>query len=137
MWATANQADAVVRVAPDGALEQFALPAPGAAPVGITWADDAVWFAEIGAGRIGRIADGEVTEFPLPDPACRPHAIVAGAHGCWFTEWAVDRVGHICRDGTVEEYGLPPTVSEPHGITVTPDGAVWVAAESGSVVQLR
>src|SRR5690606_250915 len=127
-------ADAVVRILPSADPEVIDIPTRGAAPVGITWGGDAVWFVEIATGRIGRIGDDRlVTEFALPDRTCRPHAITAGPDGCWFTEWATDRVGHIGRDGTVEEYDLPSSVSEPHGITVAPDGAVWVAAESGSV----
>lgn len=105
--------------------------------MGITSTDDAVWFTEILAGRIGTIgADGVVVEHPLPDPDARPHAITATPQGCWFTEWATGRVGRITPDGAVTTYPLPDTVSEPHGIAVGDGDALWVACESGSLVRV-
>ncbi|WUS70708.1 hypothetical protein OG394_26885 [Kribbella sp. NBC_01245] len=52
MWFTLMTAD---RSTLDGAIDVQSLPTEGAAPVGIAAGEDGVWFAEIGAGRIGRI----------------------------------------------------------------------------------
>ncbi|HYJ53945.1 MAG TPA: hypothetical protein VEX40_00145 [Mycobacterium sp.] len=68
-------ADAVARLNTAGAGTVDELPTTGAAPVGITRGDGALWCTEIGAGQIGRV-----------DPD-------GGVDGCWFTEWAVNRVG--------------------------------------------
>lgn len=116
--------------------------------MGITLGPDgALWFVEIGAGQVGRIdTTGKITEYPLPDRAARPHAIVTGPDGAlWFTEWAADRLGRITTDGTLESHPLSAgpqpgdgdtRKAEPHGLTVGPDGAIWVALEAGALARI-
>lgn len=140
VWFTLNQADAIGYIrGGNSAVVVTALPTAGAAPVGITVANDrAAWFTEIGAGQIGRIdRDGRVTEFPLPDRTSRPHAIAA-AHdgGCWFTLWASNQVGFIDAHGRIDLTDLPTPSSEPHGLAVAADGTVWVALETGFLAEL-
>jgi virginiamycin B lyase len=138
LWVTLNQANAIAQVNIDqGQTTIHPLPTPKAGPVGIAATPDAVWFVEILAGQIGRIDPaGSLREFPLPDRDARPHAIAADpAGGCWFTEWAADRVGHISEAGEFEHLTLPPG-SEPHGLTVGADGAVWVALENRGIVRI-
>nr|WP_235498386.1 hypothetical protein [Frankia sp. R43] len=95
---------------------------------------------EIAAGQIGRIrTDGRIEEFPLPDREARPRAIIADplTGGCWFTTWAAGRIGHITPDGRIDEYELPTPSSEPHGLTVTGEGTVFVALETGGLARLE
>lgn len=96
-----------------------------------------VWFAEIGAGAIGRLdPGGSVAEFPLPDRSCRPHAVAVDPDGsCRYTAWATHRLGRVAVDGTVGELPLPPGCVEPHGLALAPDGSVWVATENGTLVR--
>ena len=51
----------------------------------------------------------------------------------WFTEWDIGKLGRITTEGKIEEYPLEG--AEPHGLTVGPDGAIWVAMESGALVR--
>jgi virginiamycin B lyase len=111
------------------------LPADGeCGTVGIHADRESVWFAEIGAGQIGRILpDGRIAEFALPDPSCRPHAVVATADGgCWAASAAVRLDRHGC---LVEQASFRPG-AEPHGITLASDGSVWVALEAGALAHL-
>lgn len=138
LWITLHQANAVAQVNIDHAQATIhPLPTPKAGPVGIAATADAVWFVEILAGQIGRIDPlGNLREFPLPDRDARPHAIAADpAGGCWFTEWGANRVGHISEAGDFQHLTLPPD-SEPHGLTIGPDRALWVALENRGVARI-
>ncbi|PRH75709.1 virginiamycin B lyase, partial [Streptomyces solincola] len=67
----------------------------------------------------------------------KPHAVAAPRPGaCWFTEWAGNRVGHLTAEGVLTSYDLPSPGSEPHGIAAGPDGALWVALETGAVARM-
>ena len=73
----------------------------------------------------------------LPDRTGRPHAIVADGHdGCWISEWGNSRVAHVTADGRVREIALS-SASEPHGLTIGRDGALWLALETGSVARIE
>lgn len=143
LWFTANRANAVGYVrGGDSAPVLHPLPTPDAGPVGITVGDDgAAWFCEILAGAVGRIdRAGRVTEFALPEPGSKPHAIVAGqgaGAGCWFTLWGSNQLGYVTLAGEFSFVDLEPSGhSEPHGLAVAPSGSVWVAMESGALVEV-
>jgi virginiamycin B lyase len=138
MWVTLNQANAVCAITLDGKPTIYPLPTPDAAPVGICASQYGVWFAEIGAGRIGRISpDGAITEFPLPDRSSRPHAVAATRDGgCWATLWASSSAIRLDQQGRIINEAHFTACSEPHGLAIAADNAVWVALEVGSLVRV-
>ena len=52
----------------------------------------------------------------------------------WFSEATGNAVSRITLGGTVTEYRLPTTASDPQELATAPDGAVWVTEKSGSNV---
>jgi virginiamycin B lyase len=139
LWCTLNRNAALARVDADGAITLHPLPDRECRPVGIASDGTALWFAEIGAGRVGRwVPGGELQEFDLPDRAARPHAVAPdGAGGCWVTLWAARALAHLDGRGSVTAVHDLGEGAEPHGVVVAADGTVSVALESGFVADLR
>jgi len=90
LWFTLNQANAIGRITTGGQIATYPLPTRAAVPVGIARGENALWFAEILAGQLGRItvdgvgridASGAIESFPLPDPASEPHGITVDDGG--------------------------------------------------------
>jgi streptogramin lyase len=161
LWFTEDDpypASGVGRIAPNGAVSHFALPATtfvaSAASQIAVGSDHNLWFTEAGiyngTGAIGRITtDGVVTEFPLPafnGSLVRPISITSGPDGnLWFTaeydtqtsqNWECTVItGRITPSGTITEF--PFSTLNAFGlpmpcianITAGPDGNVWFTAE--------
>ena len=111
------------------------LPTAAAGPVGIAAThDDAIWFTEILAERLGRIPmDEAIQEIDLPG---KPHAVVADPDdGVWVSLWGSSQLARVSGDGEIVTIDLPPG-SEPHGLAIGPDGALWVALEAGFVLRM-
>ena len=108
-----------------------------AAPVGLAAAGHGgrVWYADIAGGSVGLAdAGGLISRVEFDDPGCRPHAVMASPDGgCWATLWGSGQLARVSADGSVTLTDLPG--QEPHGLTLVGD-EVWVAMESGSVVQV-
>ena len=124
-----------------GSSATFALSA-NTKPLGITKGpDNAAWFAENQANKIGRLQPGVdgmgnpsfsgLTEYPLPNANSQPFRITTGADGAlWFTENNANRIGRLTTTGTITEFSFSPG-NVGYGITLGADGAIWFA-ESGS-----
>ena len=57
LWFTEFSSNRVAQITTDGDIFEFAVPTPGGRPIGITQGPDgAVWFAENGGNKIGRLA---------------------------------------------------------------------------------
>ncbi len=105
MWFTGYGDNTIGRITPDPphTITEFALPTPGAGPVGITVGPDGnLWFTEFGGHKIGRISPGAphtINEFPLGGARSAPPAWLRYARPAAF-EAVVTDVGVPVRDGT-------------------------------------
>jgi virginiamycin B lyase len=109
-------------------ISEFPTLTPFSTPSGIiTGPDGALWFAELGSFKIGRITtSGSFSEFPLATPSDRPDGIAVGPDGAlWFTERAVGKIGRVTTGGSFTEFPVPTAGSVPDQITAGPDGAIW------------
>jgi virginiamycin B lyase len=56
LWFTEQAGNKIGRITPAGAITEFSIPTPGAAPLFITAGPDgALWFVESNVNKIGRI----------------------------------------------------------------------------------
>ena len=111
-----------------GSITEFSVPTANSSPFSIALGPDgALWFAELGANKIGRITtSGSFTEFAIPKPASAPWGIAAGPDGLiWFVEQESGQIGKVTTGGVFTEYPLPSSASSPQAITAGPDGALW------------
>ncbi len=106
-----------------------AIPSPNAKPYLITSGpDNAIWFAESGTSKIGRLdlKTGVITEFATPTPNTQSSGIAAGADGnLWFTENTAAKIGRITPQGAITEFACPTANATPNGIMPGPDGRIW------------
>lgn len=135
LWFTLNAANAIGRLEPaTGVVTVREVPTRSGGPVGIAAThDDAVWFTEVLADKLGRIPmDDAIQELDMPG---KPHAIVPDpVGGVWVSLWGSSQVARVGADGDVVTIDLPAD-SEPHGLAVADDGALWVAMEAGFVTR--
>jgi virginiamycin B lyase len=91
--------------------------------------DGALWYTEVGAGKVGRLdpATGRTTEFPLPTPFSQPQGLTVGADGAlWGTEVAANKVFRMTTSGRATEYAIPSPRSLPVAIAAGRDKFLWV-----------
>jgi plastocyanin len=88
--------------------------------------DDALWFTEFNANKIGRITTaGAFHEYTLPIAASGPSRIAAGVGGgLWVTQTKANDIARVTPTGSVKEYPLPSGAT-PARIAAGPDGNVW------------
>lgn len=112
------------------------IPASASKPIEMTVGPDgALWFAECGAGALGRVAAGPIGsnaihQYPLPAASATPGAtgVYAGPDGTvWFTDEANNTAGNmtaagsLVRQQTVGDGATP----EPAFVTTGADGNMW------------
>ncbi len=116
-------------------VSEFGIPTPAAGLWGLVRGpDDNLWFTEMTAGKIGRIASGtgQVTEFPLPSPKAQPGAITVGPdQALWFTESGNTMIGRITTAGLFSEFPVP---ASPQAIVTGPDKALWFTEPRGGKI---
>jgi len=137
IWFTEPGANAIGRIAPDGAIRTFALAARNAQPQGIALGSDgALYFAENEGpspygSHLARITTaGTVTQWN--DNNYMPQGVAAGPDGSiWFTQGCAG-VARISRSGRVAQFGLDGISSQTGAIVQGPDRAMWFV-ESGTL----
>lgn len=139
IWFTSREENAIRRISPAGEFNgKFDIPSmatsptegnKGSWPRTITAGPDGrMWFTEMAANKIGRIAmDGTFTEYLVPTPDARPYGIVTGPdRNLWFTQSGSGKIGRLeVKTGTITEFSLSSPQSRPRDITVGPDGQLW------------
>ena len=117
---------------------EFPIPTGGADPEGIACGPDgAYWFVEYAQGKIGRVnTNGVMSEYQIPSGNCRPFDIVNAGDGSnlWFSEAGFNLVGRINTNGLIKEFQLP-FIASSTGITMGPDGRLWLLDFGGEYVQ--
>jgi virginiamycin B lyase len=146
LWFTDQQNDRIGRINSHGVFDAFFQVPTNTASLGdITLGPDGnMWFLENVAHQIGRVTpDGQITEFPVNPGGMALTHIVAGTDGAlWFTGIQVSgqaTVGRITTDGHVTTFPIPGAENfhSPSGLTVGPDGALWMTEPYGNeVVQM-
>ena len=137
VWATLQNANQLVRIAPAGDMAVFDVPTPrsGLGDVAVD-TSGAVWFLELAANKVGRLAGGRFQEFAVPTPSAGLVAIAAAPDGAvWFTELRGHKLGRV-HQGGITEFPLPRGDARPFGLTVDARNNVWYTDLSGWVGRL-
>ena len=112
------------------------MPSATSAPLTIvSGPDNALWFTEFNANKIGRITTaGAITEFTLP-AAGNPVGMTSGPDGnLWFAEAGGNKIGRITTTGTITEFTVPTANSGPRDIAAGPDGNLWFTELSANKI---
>ncbi len=120
-------------------ITEYDIPTPRSAPHCLVAAPDGlIWFAEIGANKLGRFdpKTERFTEWDLPTSGSHPHGIVSAADGrLYVTEQRGNKIAAF--DPKTErftEYPLPHGGSGPHTPIEGPDGMIWFTEQAGNRV---
>jgi streptogramin lyase len=98
--------------------------------------DNALWYVENGANKIGRITTGgSISEFSTGmTSGAMAQSIASGPDGrLWFTESGLGKVASITTSGTIAEYLTPSgNTDSPYGIVAGPDGNMWFTEDASA-----
>jgi virginiamycin B lyase len=137
VWATLQNADALLRISPGGETTAIDVPIrqSGLSDIAIA-KDGAVWFLAAGANKIGRYAGGRFEEFSVPTPNAGLTALAVAPDGAaWFTALRAHRLGRV-NQGFVTEFALPRDNARPISIAVDAGNNVWYADLAGWIGKL-
>jgi len=132
VWTTLQGADRLGHISTNGEVSALDVPTrnSGLGDIAIDQRG-AVWFLELRANKIGRLAAGRFGEFVVPTPSAGLIALAAAPDGAvWFTELSAGSLGRV-RDGKLAEFRLPRPDSRPFGVAVDAANNVWYTDLSG------
>ena len=117
LWFTELNANKIARITPEGAISEFAVPTPGSGPNTIRRGPDpnAAKDCSFQRDTLGAEAFGSRYE---SFGGCVSK--LATTKTLWFTEQNANRIAQITTDGTIFEFPLPTTDSQPGGIVEGP-----------------
>jgi virginiamycin B lyase len=138
LWFTNEETNYVGRLDPaTGQIKLAKSPTPHAVPYGIVVLKNNVpLFCEFGTNKLGTVDPKTMTihEYALPTPGARPRRIALAPDGTvFYTDFARGYLGRFDPvSGKLQKEWPSPggADSEPYGIAVSDDGAVWYS-ESG------
>ncbi len=138
VWATLQNVDALLRIAPSGDTATIDVPIRQSGLGDIAVGNDGVvWFLAAGANKIARFTDGRFEAFTVPTPNAGLTALAVAPDGAaWFTELRGHRIGRVHR-GEVTEFVLPRANARPFGIAVDAANNVWYTDLGGWVGKLE
>jgi virginiamycin B lyase len=135
VWATLQEANQLLRIAPDGAgTTAFDLPRRGSVPTDVAVGPDgAVWFLEFRGNRVGRLKDGRFDAFEIGRENAGLSGLAVAPDGAvWFGMLRLGALGRL-RDGEVEMFRLPRERARPYSLAADRDGNIWYADIAGFV----
>jgi virginiamycin B lyase len=137
VWATLQSANQLLRITPDGIIQSFDIPRPGALPTDVaTGEDGSVWFLEFRGNRIGRWQGGKFNEYEITDENVGLSGLAVAPDGAvWFGMVRGSSLGRL-RAGKVKTFKLPRENARPYTVAVDPGGNVWYADITGYVGML-
>jgi virginiamycin B lyase len=130
MWFTQAGTPKLGRITSAGAIREFPIPS-GVPAVSLAGGPDGnIWFAR--SRKLGRATNtGVITEFTMP--AELRHICAGPADTVWFT---TDRyIGrYVISTGRLTPF--PLLGEDPQGITLGPDGALWITIPAGKIARM-
>lgn len=134
IWFTEFGAKKIGRITTGGTITETPALGSGGAPGDIEVGPDSrLWFLEE-PNKIGAIdpQTRTINEFNL-SAGTSPSGIAASSGALWFTGFDSNEIGRVATDGTVTNHFPTPTAgSQPSGIALGPDGALWFTETSAS-----
>ena len=130
LWFTEFDGNKIGRITTGGTITEFLIPTSGCQPYGITTGpDDNPWFIEFGAAQVAQFVIGGPAppqideEYPIP--AALPEDVAWGSDGnVWYAD-LTGKIGRMTPAGVTTEFTIPTTGSDPEGMTLGLDGAIW------------
>ena len=139
LWVAEAGTNAIGRIATDGSVQSFPLPAglqPGDLALG---SDGLIWFTDTSFhGGIGRRnADGSVSSFPLAQDFSWPQGLTPGPDGAlWFAEGTRPVIGRVTADGIITETPIRAGVGVPSSIGFDAAGNAWMTTANTALARL-
>jgi virginiamycin B lyase len=136
VWFTERAGNRIGKFIPaSGHLIEFTVPTTGAQPSGIALYGSDVWFTETAANKLGLLwmSTGQIVELaafldpPLSSPQDVAVVVIGGVSNPWISEMDGDKITLFYRSttGGWNRVLVPTAGSEPFGIAVEGDTAVW------------